>query len=305
MNSVSKSRQSYLQGSPNCFDPCSNTDPYLQELLVIASLTVSVGDILRFILTRSKNGLPLSMITMDKRFAEIKFFFSRRFWYGIWKLPRGRRWFVLLWLSASGIIATLVGPATAVLLIPQLRYDWPAGAANYSIVGNESTIFPRTITLENDSGGGSLCDLPSTATVEMPPSTHLGCPWAGYSALLAVYTQWGSDLIFAPIHPIPLYEWQQPREILQHIRGRDLSPESWATGTRPAINVWSGSLDIAWLDAVKHVKFPSPAVNFKRGSGRKTYQPTSLPAVRTICHHQNQPENSSLSVSIFTQPILI
>lgn len=74
-NSVSKSRQSSLSGSPNCFHSCSNTDPDPQELLVIASLTVSVRDILRFILTKSHEGLPLAMITMDKRFAEIRFFF--------------------------------------------------------------------------------------------------------------------------------------------------------------------------------------------------------------------------------------
>lgn len=208
---------------------------------MITSLMVSVRVILRLGLIKSQDGLHLAMITMNKRFAEIKFFFSRRFWCGISKLPRDRRWFVLLWLSASGIIATLVGPATAVLLIPQLRYDWPAGTVNYSIAGNESTIFPRTITLGNDPGGGSLCNLPSTANLELPPSTHMGFHWAGYSAVLEVYTQWGYDLDFTPIHLISLYECQRPREILQHIHGRDLSPESWATGPQPAIKVWSGS----------------------------------------------------------------
>lgn len=110
---------------------------------MITSLMVSVRDFLRLGLTKSQDGLLFAMITIDKRFAEIKFFFSSRFWYGIWKMPRGRTCLVLLWLSASGTIATFVGPTTAVLLKPQLRYDWPAGAANYSIVGNESTIFPR------------------------------------------------------------------------------------------------------------------------------------------------------------------
>ena len=152
--------------------------------------------------------------------------------------------------------------------------------------------------MENDSGGGSLCNLLSTSKVEIPPSTALGCPWAGYSALLAIYSQWGSELDSVPYHPIPLYEWQQPREIFLHIRGRDLSPKSWATGTQSAINVWSGGLHITWWDAIKYVEAPSPPANFKHGSGRKTHQPTYLPTVRTIRNHQNQSENSSFSVSI-------
>lgn len=194
------------------------------------------------------------MITIDKRFAEIKFFFSSRFWCGIWKMPRGRRWLVLLWLSASGIIATFVGPTTAVLLKPQLRYDWPAGAANYSIVGNESTIFPRTITSKNDSGGGSLCNLPSTANMEMPPSIHMDCPWAGYSALLTVHNQWVSDLNCDPIIQSPFTNGSNQRKLFSI-----------------SVPYWTGNISVSHLSSNQGRPTITRAVSSTMGSGSQSH----------------------------------
>lgn len=251
-------------------------------------------------LTRSNDGLPLGMITAEISFTEMKYFFSRRFWRGVKGLSKHwQRWFVTIWIIVCGVIVALSGPSTAVLVLPTMRPVWPAGAAFFHAVGNSSTLFPLTLNNENESGGGPLCHSPSTTIVESPLSDYLGCPWAGYSTLLSVYTQWGSDLFEYPNIPITFYEWQQPRQIIQHIRALGNAPENWATVTQPAINIWSGSLDLAWRTAIAMVKTPSPAANFKFGSGGTTHIPTMLPAVRTVCYYQNRSlQVTNLSVSM-------
>jgi hypothetical protein len=126
----------------------------------------------------------------------------------------------------------------------------------------------------------------------------LGCPWAGYPPLLSVYTQWGSAMYITPADPIALYEWHTPRQITQHTKAPWGPPESWAMGTQQAINAWSGSLHIAWRNAIEEAE--SPAENFERSDGNTTTHipGTKLPAVRSVCHYVNASQNvTNLSVS--------
>lgn len=260
---------------------------------------MTIRDIIRFVLTRSNHGLPLGLITAETSFTEIKYFFSSTFWSGVRGLSRNwQKLFVTVWIIVSGIIVALAGPSAAVLVLPTFRPAWPAGAAYFHAIGNSSTLFP--LTLDNGEDGGPLCRSPSTSNLQSPVSDYLGCPWAGYSTLMSVYTQWGTDLFVHPHNPINFYEWQQPRQIFLQIRAPGNAPESWATGTQPAINIWSGSLHIAWRGAISIIKSPSPAANFKFGSGSTTHIPTRIPAVRTVCHNQNSSDhatNRSVSVS--------
>ncbi|CAG8980622.1 hypothetical protein HYALB_00012439 [Hymenoscyphus albidus] len=59
------------------------------------------------------------------------------------------------------------------------------------------------------------------------------------------------------------------------------TPESWATATQPAINLWAGSLHIAWRRAIASTKAPPEAANFKWLPGTTAHILTKLPAVRT------------------------
>ena len=253
--------------------------------------------IVRFVLTRSNDGLPLGIITAEISFTTIKYFFSSKFWCGVRGLSkRWQRWCITIWIIVSGIIVALAGPSAAVLVLPTMRSAWPAGAAFFYMVGNSSTLFP--LTLNNESDGGTLCHSPSIANLKAPLPNYLGCPWAGYSTLLSVYMQWGDDLMVYPGNPISFYEYEQPRQIIQHIRAPGNTPESWATGSQPAINLWCGSLSVAWYGAKSNVNSLSSAANFKFGSAVTTHVPAMLPTVRTVCFYSNASEHATnLSVS--------
>ena len=275
-----------------------STNKYAQELCISSSLGLTIMHIVRFVLTRSNDGLPLGMITAETSFTKIKYFFSSRFWCGVRGLSeRWYRWFIAIWIIVSGVIVALAGPSTAVLVLPTMRSAWPAGAAFFHMVGNSTTLFPLTLNSEFD--GGTLCRSPSTANLQAPLPPYLVCPWGGYSTLLSVYTQWGDDLMVYPGNPISFYEYEQPRQIIQHIRAPGNTPESWATGSQPGINLWSGSISIAWKGATAVTKSSLSAANFKFGSTATTHVPALLPAVRTVCYYQNASEHATnLSVSL-------
>jgi hypothetical protein len=252
------------------------------------SLAITISDIVREVLIQPNGGLPLGMISAAANFSQLSYFVSSRFWYGVRGLSRYRQtWFIATWLILSGIVVTLSGPLTAVLALPSRQVAWPAGAARFNVVGNESTVFPTRLDLDNDSGGGFLCLQPSLDLLEIPPSTYLGCPWSGYTTLMSTFAQWGSDYAVYPINPVQFIEWVQLREINQTIRAGSYAPENWVIGTQPAVNVWSGSLHLSWKSAIAAAPALSPGGRFKYGWDMTTHIPTRLPTVRTLCHYQN------------------
>ncbi|CAG9990319.1 unnamed protein product [Clonostachys byssicola] len=255
------------------------------ELVIGSSLSLTIIDIVRFMLTRSDHGLPLGMAPAGQSFTTIKYFFTFKFWGAVKGLPRSLgTWFICIWLISSGVIIALVGPATALLVVPTGRAAWQAGAAYFNAVGDKATLFP--VNLDGDSDGGPLCRSPSIQRLNRPARDDLGCPWSGYPTILAALTQWASNLMVYPGYPIPFFEWQQERHVLQNPRAPGHAAESWTIASQPAFNVWSGSLDLAWRGAITNVGQLSPAANFKFATGKTTYIPTSFPAVRTVCHYQ-------------------
>lgn len=180
-----------------------------------------------------------------------------------------------------------------------MQTSWPAGSAYFYTVNNMSNIFP--LILNAESSGADMCLSPPTTMLQSLDAYHSGGPWAGYSTLLSVYTQWGIDLFdFPDISSVNFYEWQQLRQIQSHVRQQEKSPESWAIATQPAINLKGANIDIAWNKAVAKVTGLSPGVNLTRGSRRATRIYTKLPTVRTICHNQQYSDHDmNISVSAF------
>lgn len=245
-------------------------------------------------LLRTNEGIPLGIMTAETSFADLKYFVSGKFWKGVLAIPGYGKYLVAIWIIVSGVIAALAGPATAVLIIPTSRPVWPAGSAYFNMAGDESVHYPSTLSESND--GGILCQSPSVAMLNSPSAFQLGCPWAGFAVLQSMYMQWGSDLAIYPGNSITFFEWEEAREIYQHTRALENTPESWATATLPAANVWSGSLHIAWRGAVANeaqLGPLSPAFNFHSWGSTTTHIPTLLPAVRTVCRYQNDSESIS------------
>ena len=77
------------------------------------------------------HGLPLGLATSGFSFARISYFWSPAFWGGTISLYQQQRlrdiWIVSLVLL-SGILAAVVGPASAVLMLPRENVFQPKSA---------------------------------------------------------------------------------------------------------------------------------------------------------------------------------
>lgn len=265
------------------------------------SLGLTVMDVLRYCLTRSKNGLPLGMLAAQNGFADLAYFISPEFRHGSRGLStRWQKWLLPIYLIAIGIIMVLVGPSTAVLIIPSPRNDWPAGSATFNIVGDASTLYPTT--LSDTSNMASECISPSEPDIAAPSAKFLGCPWAGYPILSSIYSEWASSWNGYQNNPINFYEFGLIRQTVQHRRAAQFSSESWALSTPLGPSIWSANIDNAWNTAV--LRLPgrytlSSFSNYKWSMTAKNNRvPGKLPTVRTVCHYESVVDNST-SLQVF------
>ena len=95
-------------------------------------------------------------------------------------------------LVSCGILATFIGPAAALLLIPSINPAWPAGGLRFLLPLSESEMWP--LQLNGSYVGQNTCiDLPEINVV-VPLMENFDCLWHASSAL-------ASNILYAPWPP--------------------------------------------------------------------------------------------------------
>ena len=158
------------------------TTAKLQELLIIASLTTIIFQLLRDELLYG-DGIPLGLLGAGIDFTKLSFFWSPEILGSVRSLFKGRRKYrkiqLGLFLILAGALALLAGPSCAVLLVPQIQ-DWPAGGTSLFLNGTKDEFWPVEIT-----ANPSLNSTCSSST-----GTRYGiCPSGGYHSLWSHYAK--------------------------------------------------------------------------------------------------------------------
>ena len=98
-----------------------------QELLVTASMTTIVFEIIRHQLLHGE-GLPLGLVSSGFTFSKFDFFCSRATWIWLWAASaKSQRAFVVISIIIIALLALVVGPASAVLMLPRLAVRSTSG----------------------------------------------------------------------------------------------------------------------------------------------------------------------------------
>lgn len=107
----------------------------LQEFCMVASLASAIMDIVRT-QALSSHGIPLGLLSSPFRFGEIAYFWSPSFLFGTMGVPGWQRKAALAFpVLACGFLAAVIGPSTALLIVPYTENNWPAGGTEFWLVG--------------------------------------------------------------------------------------------------------------------------------------------------------------------------
>ena len=105
----------------------ARADLDFQDLLVIASLAaILLHGSLSAIL--GDHGLPLGLATSSFSFARVFYFWSPAFLggaVGLYQQRRLRGSLIVFFVFLSGLLAAVVGPASAVLMLPRTKVLYP------------------------------------------------------------------------------------------------------------------------------------------------------------------------------------
>ena len=130
----------------------------VQELSIDASLSTIVLHSVRANLLHEE-GLSLGLVGSAFTFTSVNFFWSAEYWSAIssaslFQRKSVRRLILILLLLLAGALAATVGPASALLFVPQLRW-WKGGGTEFYLRGPEDQVWPLHLTKRNI--GGSTC----------------------------------------------------------------------------------------------------------------------------------------------------
>lgn len=240
---------------------------------MVATLTALVVDVVRTQLLRSEDGLPLGLITAQSRFSGLNYFWSPEFWYGRKALRSWRKRLVLTaLLIICGFVAVFAGPASATLLLPTNIPDWPAGATNYTISGNESALWPRHVTKDHIP---SICHSPTLNMLQQAAWQTDGCAWDGY-------TTFNKDLRTATNlirHNLTIADLSTTR-VLQQFSFATLAPHV-------AVSSPAYQLGLGWTDSYQAIQgVISSYAHYKRNindNGITLRIQSYMPFVRSSC----------------------
>ena len=257
-------------------DDISTADLGCQELLVTASLAQVVLDVLRREALFGPDGIPLGLIASHLRFSGLSYLWSPEFWSGLRGFPSHRkRFFWMCLVLCCGLLALMVGPASALLLVPAMRDNWHAGQAAFYLANNDSMLWPKTLD-------GTLvdprCANAGPSALEAQLVSASGCLWSGYQSLAAIYRQ--------------SHQQQQTNltltdglvtRMLQCFAGG--VPDSYTIAPHLAAASPSYQLTQRWTDAVSGIGGVSSQAHYKRhGPGTVVRMTGYIPTVRVSCN---------------------
>ncbi|KAL4867473.1 hypothetical protein BDV12DRAFT_209847 [Aspergillus spectabilis] len=153
------------------------------EITIVASLGVMVLQYVRHELLFGE-GLPLGLLGSGLTFNNLEYFFQKEFYGGLRFMARRgnrpRKIAFILFVILAGLVGALVGPASAVLLVPKSR-DWSAGGSEFFLNGKDSDFWP-------DDLSGDMSELNQLCFQDNSAIPGL-CPGGGYHSLWA---HWGT-----------------------------------------------------------------------------------------------------------------
>ena len=176
------------------------------EILINASIASILIDSIRNRLT--DEGVPLGSLTSSYNINQISCLWSSAFWGGVCASPSKSLWrhrFCSIMLGISIILVAVIGPLTAIALIPKL--DWWSRFPTYNgfvdewsyfdyITDLSSAVPPHTNALRSQIWPVHLVEsnLPAQECISSNATTNSMCPVAGYSTLLG-YASSGASFI--------------------------------------------------------------------------------------------------------------
>ena len=142
------------------------------ELLCVASIARFILAFVRHELVSSR-GIPFGLLASSLDFSHVAYPLSHEYW-SVVRAPTMQAYRRVLFAFALGIgtiLATLIGPTTAVLLQPRLGW-WPAGETDSWIDTTNEALFPSVINSSSIVPG-----------YDCETSDHENCPSAGWEGL--------------------------------------------------------------------------------------------------------------------------
>lgn len=198
---------------------------------MVASLATTVMAIVRA-QVMSTHGIPLGLLSSPFRFNDIAYFWSPSFLFAAKSIPgRLRAVATALVLITCGFLAAVVGPSTALLIVPYTENSWSAGGTDFWLVGSDDTLWPDHVNANHT--GGVFCLNPNDTQITTAPLYMSSCPWAGYSQLAEGlknrHFDWQSNVTFN--------DGVVKRQFTRHQEGADIEASAgntWALGTHVA-----------------------------------------------------------------------
>ena len=190
------------------------------------------------------NGIPLGMLYSSTRFTQVTYLISPTLWSCV-KFPGSwmKRGFLIAMILIAGLLAIFAGPATATLLLPEVRPDWPAGGTAFWLRGKAEDLWPTK--LGADHVGGPECVAPGEEFIKLAPFNLTHCIWYSSAAFSDSFRR--SDLV--PEFDLPVKDDLSRRTV--HIsKESDVGPagtiETWALSTYAIIAYHSWQLRDPW-----------------------------------------------------------
>ena len=230
-------------------------------------------------------GLPLGLLVAQGSFQDASYFWSPEFVSGCKGL---KSWpiavVVGLALFVAGFISLLVGPATALLVIPTIRDNWPAGATEFWINGTASELWPTELN-QRHVGGAECLSPPFEVLNADNQLNYSGCVWAGWSQLEDFFR---SNHLNDDNENITINDGLATRSVVYWSSSPALWQESWALGTSTAIGLASDNIEGSWYRALfeADAKKLSPSklnYKFRVQSASFSSVVSQLPVARTAC----------------------
>lgn len=149
------------------------------ELLIIASLTTIIFQISRHELLFG-DGLPLGLVGSGLLFGNIGYFFSREFLGSL--SYAGNRWrkaLFLITLLIAGVTAALVGPSSAVLMVPT-NQKVHSGGTSFYMKGSKDDLWPVQLDA-NLTDNIPYCNSENSTRYAVCPSGGFQSLWSRFS----------------------------------------------------------------------------------------------------------------------------
>lgn len=152
-----------------------------------------------------------------------------------------------LLVLACGFLAAVVGPSTALLIVPSIENSWPAGGTDFWLVGTDDTLWPDRLNVSH--AGGDDCLYPNDTQITTAPLYMSSCSWAGYTQLAEGlknrHFDWQSNITFN--------DGVIKRQFTRHQSGADLSvADTWVLGTHVPTARISRLIADEWVLACKN-----------------------------------------------------